>query len=70
MHKVGENEIRPLEIVGVAQDAKYRYISETGRNFIYVPLRQHPNSRHGHLRGEQLLQIQLRRFAPSRRSKI
>ena len=45
MHEVGENEVRPLEIVGVAQDAKYRYISETGRNFIYVPLRQHPNSR-------------------------
>jgi len=44
MHEVAENDIRPLEIVGVAQDAKYRYISETGRNFIYVPLRQHSNS--------------------------
>jgi len=45
MHEVGENEIRPLAIVGVAQDAKYRYISETARSFIYVPMRQNPDSR-------------------------
>ena len=44
MHEFNENEIRPLEIVGVARDAKYRYISETGRNFIYVPITQAPTS--------------------------
>jgi putative ABC transport system permease protein len=33
-------EERPLEIVGVARDAKYRYISEAPRTFIYVPLAQ------------------------------
>lgn len=34
-----------MEIVGVARAARYRYISETPRNFIYVPLRQVPTSR-------------------------
>jgi len=45
MHQFGDAEERPLEIVGVARAAKYRYISETPRNFIYVPLRQNPTSR-------------------------
>jgi predicted permease len=45
IHRFSATEERPLEIVGVARDAKYRYISETGRNFIYVPMRQNPTSR-------------------------
>lgn len=44
MHRISESEERPLEIVGVAQDGKYRFISETGRNFIYVPMKQQPTS--------------------------
>jgi len=44
MHRFSEKEERPLEIVGVSKDAKYRFISETGRNFIYVPMTQQPTS--------------------------
>ena len=44
MHRFSEKEERPLEIVGVAEEAKYRYISETGRNFIYVAMKQQPTS--------------------------
>jgi hypothetical protein len=44
MHQFSETEERPLEIVGVASDAKYRYISESGRHFIYVPMKQEPTS--------------------------
>lgn len=40
MHEFEENEQRPLTIVGVAGDAKYRYVSDGPRNFIYVPLAQ------------------------------
>ncbi|MDP2322115.1 MAG: ABC transporter permease [Acidobacteriota bacterium] len=40
MHHFEEHEQRPLTIVGVAGDAKYRYISDGPRNFIYVPLAQ------------------------------
>jgi predicted permease len=36
---------RPLEIVGVARDAKYRSITDAPRSFIYRPLAQHPTSR-------------------------
>ena len=31
---------RPLQIVGVARDAKYRFVGEPPRTFIYVPLAQ------------------------------
>lgn len=34
--------IHTLTIVGVARNAKYRWIGETPRNFIYVPLSQEP----------------------------
>jgi predicted permease len=45
LHQYDDKEERALEIVGVARAAKYRYISETPRNFIYVPFRQNPTSR-------------------------
>ncbi len=32
---------RPLQVVGVARDAKYRSIGEEPRSFIYVPMAQH-----------------------------
>jgi len=38
------NARRPLQIVGVARDAKYRSLGEQPRPFIYVPLAQHYNS--------------------------
>jgi predicted permease len=40
-----ENKERPVEVVGVAADAKYRYISSAPAPFIYVPMAQHPSSR-------------------------
>ena len=43
MQQFSEKEERPIEIVGVARDAKYRYIS-SGRHFIYVPMEQEPTS--------------------------
>jgi predicted permease len=42
-----EQSIRRLTIVGVARDAKYRWIGESPRAFIYVPLAQQPD-RHVH----------------------
>lgn len=39
-HHSGRNEVQPLTVVGVAADAKYRYVSDGPRNFIYVPLAQ------------------------------
>jgi len=40
LHRSGENETQPLTVVGVAADAKYRYVSDGARNFVYVPLAQ------------------------------
>ena len=34
----------PLQVVGVARDAKYRYISSSNEPFIYVPNSQQPQS--------------------------
>jgi predicted permease len=44
MHEYEENQERGLEIVGVARDAKYRYISSAPAPFIYVPMAQQPSS--------------------------
>jgi predicted permease len=40
MHQFSDTEERPLTVVGIAGDAKYRYVSDEPRNFIYVPLAQ------------------------------
>src|SRR4029079_5349721 len=37
-----EKDTRVLTVVGVARDAKYRWLGDRARNFIYVPLAQHP----------------------------
>lgn len=42
MQRMDGDEERPLQIVGVARDAKYRYISSTNAPFIYVPMAQQP----------------------------
>ena len=39
-----KEEGRPIEVVGVARDAKYRYLGEAPRTFIYVPYAQQPQS--------------------------
>jgi predicted permease len=44
MQQQGEREERPLQIIGVASDAKYRYISSAPAPFIYVPMAQQPSS--------------------------
>ena len=44
MQRLNEKEERPIEIVGVAKDAKYRYISSAPAPFIYVPMAQQPSS--------------------------
>lgn len=44
LQQVSEIEDRPVQIVGVARDAKYRYISDAERSFIYVPMAQQPTS--------------------------
>ena len=44
MQELGQQEERAVEVVGVARDAKYRYISEAARAFIYVPMAQQPTS--------------------------
>lgn len=42
VHVAGRDEERTMEVVGVARDAKYRYISDGPRLFVYVPLAQNP----------------------------
>ncbi len=44
-HQLTGQDERPLEIVGVARDARYRFISDSPRPFIYRPLAQQPTSR-------------------------
>ena len=44
LQQVSKTEERAIEIVGVAKDAKYRYISSAPAPFIYVPMAQQPNS--------------------------
>ena len=43
LQRVSETEERPIEVVGVARDAKYRYISSAEAPFIYVPMAQQPD---------------------------
>ncbi len=44
LQNMGENKTRPMQVVGVARDAKYRYISAANEPFIYVPFAQQPQS--------------------------
>jgi len=44
LQQAGEKDERAVEIVGVARDAKYRYISSAPAPFIYVPMAQQPIS--------------------------
>jgi hypothetical protein len=37
-----ESDVNTLTVVGVARDAKYRWVGEEARNFIYVALSQEP----------------------------
>lgn len=42
MQQEDENKETPVTVVGVARDAKYRYISSPPAPFIYVPMAQQP----------------------------
>jgi hypothetical protein len=42
MQRVDAADERPLQIVGVARDAKYRFISSADAPFIFVPMAQQP----------------------------
>jgi predicted permease len=42
VQETGPGEARPVEVVGVAADAKYRYFSDTPHPFVYVPMAQQP----------------------------
>jgi hypothetical protein len=42
MQETGPNEERPVEVVGVAADAKYRYFSDAPKPFVFVPMAQQP----------------------------
>ena len=42
MQRTDGDQERPITIVGVARDAKYRYISSANAPFIYVPMSQQP----------------------------
>ena len=38
------NENRPMRVVGITPDGRYRDISDTGTGFVYLPYRQNPRS--------------------------
>lgn len=40
LHQYERDRERPLQVVGVARNSKYRSLSESARNFIYVPMTQ------------------------------
>ncbi len=42
LHQERDGVETPLEVVGVAADAKYRYISDAPEPFLFVPMAQHP----------------------------
>ena len=42
MQRTDEEKEHPVTIVGVARDAKYRYVSSANAPFIYVPMSQQP----------------------------
>ena len=44
MQRTDDTNERAVEVVGVARDAKYRYISSAPAPFIYVPMAQQPMS--------------------------
>lgn len=44
MFHVDDGTDVPMEVVGIAADAKYRYLSDAPEPFIFVPLAQHPVS--------------------------
>jgi predicted permease len=41
---LGDNKYETVQVVGVAADAKYRYITDENRLFVYVPFAQQPTS--------------------------
>lgn len=44
MQHVSEGNERPVEVVGVVADAKYRYINDPETPFVFVPMAQQPAS--------------------------
>lgn len=42
LHREADDREVPVEVVGIAADAKYRYISDGPSPFVYVPMAQHP----------------------------
>ena len=42
MQETSRTEKRPVEVVGVAADAKYRYYSDAPKPFVFVPMAQQP----------------------------
>ena len=42
LHQQRDDAETPIEVVGVAADAKYRYISDAPEPFLFVPMAQHP----------------------------
>jgi predicted permease len=42
LQDTGEGNEKQLEVIGVAKDAKYRYISSASAPFVYVPMSQQP----------------------------